>query len=109
MDVELVWFGVEVAGLFARPRTLPAVAAGVEAALLAVAGVVVAVVGVGVDVGIGVVEVLELVVGSLRSSFEGVEARESLSLPLELAPSDFFALGVAPNGMRLAKIEYNYK
>lgn len=107
MDVELVWFGVEVAGLFARPRTLPAVAAGVEAALLAVAGVVVAV--VGVDVGIGVVEVLELVVGSLRSSFEGVEARESLSLPLELAPSDFFALGVAPNGMRLAKIEYNYK
>lgn len=97
---ELVWFGVDAVGLLAaRPRA--ADAPGV-AALLVADEVEVTVVDVDVAAGWDAVDVLALDVGSLRSSLEGVDARESLSLPLELAPSDFFALGVAPNGMRLA-------
>lgn len=103
MAVELGWFGVEDVGLVARPRTLATDVPGV-AALLA-APVVEAVEDVDVAAGVViVVDVLALVEGSLSSSFEGVEALESLSLPLELAPSDFLALGVAPNGMRLANM-----
>lgn len=102
---ELVWFGVDAVGLLAaRPRA--ADAPGVVALLVA-DEVEVTVVDVDVAPGWDAVDVLALDVGSLRSSLEGVDARESLSLPLELAPSDFFALGVAPNGMRLANLKKN--
>lgn len=99
----LVWLGVEADGLLARPRTLAAAAAaapGVD--VPPVSGVVVAAVTVELVAVVAAADELLLVVGSLSSSLDGVDARESLSLPLELAPSDFFAFGVAPNGMRLA-------
>lgn len=35
------------------------------------------------------------VLSKLASSFDGVDARESLSLPLVLAPSGFFGFGAA--------------
>lgn len=103
LAVELVGFGVEDVSLFARPRALAAAAPGVD--VLLAAGVVLTDAVVDAAGGKVVVEELALVEGSLSRSFEGVDARESLSLPLELAPSDFLAFGVAPSGMRLATIK----
>lgn len=102
--VELVWFGVEAASF--RLRGFEVDVPGVAVPLPDVDAVADVVSDVDAD-GIVVAKVFALVEGSLSSSFDGVEARESLSLPLELAPSDFLAFGVAPNGMRLAKIDKN--
>lgn len=92
------WFGVEAAGLFERPRAFDGAP---ELDPLLSWGVV-------VEDGVVVVEVVVAVVTSFKISLEGVDALESLSLPLELAPSDFLAFGVAPRGIELAKKE-NYQ